>query len=306
MQKVLFTIGLLFLTGVCHSQKSLDIVSVSGRYGIPSRYADGAGGRATERGVLVNLKLPVVLPKANIWFTDVTYTWSGVDFSTVLPVTEADPVDLHAFVVQTGWVKYFDNKSALQLLFVPRFMTDLVNPRRDAWQFGGVGLFERQFSPALTMKFGALYNAEIAGPMVVPLVGVDWQISTKWFLAGLFPIYGKLGYRVSQNFTTGLSHFGLFTSYRLSGGVYAGDFMERRSIDLTLFAERRLFGNLFMEARFGYALDRGYEQYHAGSKVDFRLSIIKFGDHRGEPVNQEFGDGFIANLRAVYRIPTPP
>jgi hypothetical protein len=97
----------------------------------------------------------------------------------------------------------------------------------------------------------------------------------------------------------------LITSYALHGPDYAGDYMERTSIDICGFSRYKLAGNWFLEGRLGYALGRNYEQYHADQKIDFRLSIIKFGDTRGEPQNVTFSDGPIAELRLVYALPLP-
>ena len=61
--------------------------------------------------------------------------------------------------------------------------------------------------------------------------------------------------------------------------------------------------NLFLEGRVGYALARNYKQYHKGETVDLKISIIKIGDDRGEPLNPIFNDGPIINARLVYSLP---
>lgn len=291
----------LLTTNACFAQQSIDLLTLSGRLGFPSEY-DGGAGTAKETGALANFKLPLVFNSNTIWYSNFTYTYSGVNFSQDLPLAEANPIRLHAFVLQTGLVQRFNPRSAIQVLFVPRYMSDMVNPGADGWQFGTVGLYEQHFGEQLKMRFGALYNDEIAGPLIVPLVGVDWHISQKWSIKGLLPIYGKIKYKINQRFNTGISFFGLFTSYDLTNPVYSHDYMERSSIDISAFLEMNLAGNIFVEGRLGYALARKYEQFRDGSEVDFRISIIKFGDNRGVPLNQQFGDGLIANLRVVYRL----
>lgn len=303
MTRILLLFSVFLLGSEVWAQESIDLITLSGRLGFPSDYTDNPSETANESGALVNLKIPVVLNKKSIWYSDFTYTYYGVNFSSELPIREAQPIRLHGFVFQTGLVQKLSDANSLQILIVPRYMSDMINPGSEGWQLGAVGLYEHRFGENLKMRFGALYNGEIAGSLVVPLVGIDWRITEKWSLTGLFPIYGKLNYRIDERFTTGLSHFGLFTSYDLTNPEYSNDNMERSSIDLSGFLQMNLVGNIFIEARLGYALDRKYEQYPDGSKVGFRLSIIKFGDHRGEPLNQQFQDGFIANLRVVYRLP---
>ena len=154
------------------------------------------------------------------------------------------------------------------------------------------------------MSFGAMYNQEFFGPYLVPLVNLDWQISERWSIAGLFPVYGKVKYQVNERLSTGLSHFGLITTYRLGDPEYEGDYIERKSIDETLFARYKLGGNFDVEARVGYALGRSYAQYEADQKVDFSLPLIGFGDDRVQK-NVSFHDGAIASLRFIYSVPIP-
>lgn len=301
---VLVLAGLLSANTVC-SQNSIDLFTISGRLGLPSEYDPVLPAKAKESGGLVNLKIPIVFSEKTIWYSNFSYTWSRVTNGLTLPQEVANPIDLHGFVLQTGLVQRIDDKQAFQLLFVPRFMSDFVSPAGDAWQFGAIGLFENKYSKNLLMRFGLLYNQELSGPLLVPLVDIDWKITPRWSITGLIPIYGKVNYELTERLTTGLSMFGLVTTYALSDPLYNTDYMERTSIDLTLFAKWNLTGNIFLEGRIGYALARNYNQYNKTKKVDLKISIFKIGDDRGDPINPVFRDGGIAELRFVYSLPLP-
>lgn len=148
-----------------------------------------------------------------------------------------------------------------------------------------------------------MYNGEIAGPLVVPLVDVDWKFAPRWSITGLLPVYGKVNFKLNDRTTTGVNFFGLVTSYTLSDAHYANDYMERTSIDITAFAKWKVVKNIFIEGRIGYALARNYKQYHKDETVDLKISIFKIGDDRGEPINPIFNDGPIINARLVYSLP---
>ena len=285
-----------------YSQNSIDLLTLSGKYGFPSSYEPAQPSKATESEVLANIKIPIVFNDKTIWYSNFTYTYMHVGNSLDLGNEIANPINLNGFVLQTGLVQRIDEKRAFQLLFVPRFMSDMVNPGSDAWQFGAIGLFENRFNKNLLMRFGVLYNQEMSGPLLVPLVDIDWQITPRWSITGLLPIYGKVNYKISERTTTGFSLFGLVTSYALSDPDYSMDYMERTSIDLSLFAKWKMVGNIYLEGRFGYALARRYNQYNKDQTIDLKVSILKFGDDRGEPVNPVFNDGLIANLRLVYSL----
>lgn len=292
---------LLGLTDAC-GQESIDLVTVSGRYGLPTAYHQ-IPGKATESSLLANAKLPLVFSDNTIWFNNLTYTFSQVDHSPTEQGVSIPQTRLHGFILQTGLVQRLDEKRAVQLLFVPRFMSDLQTPGAEAWQFGAIGLYEHRFNENLRLRFGAMYNQEMSGPLLVPLIDVLWQLNNRWSISGLLPIYGKVKYQASDRFSTGLAYFGLITSYALSE-PFAGDtYMERTSIDFTIFGRWKAFGNLHVEGRVGYAIDRNYEQYHNSENIDLRVSILKIGDNRSEPANVTFRDGPIAELRLVYNLP---
>ncbi|MFT6996683.1 MAG: hypothetical protein ACJAQ4_000424 [Cryomorphaceae bacterium] len=294
---------IVFLAFQCYGQERIDLLTVSSRWGQPSAFND-FDGEAQESGLLLNLKLPVVLSEKTIWYNNFTYTNSAVKSDFDSPELSAPDLNLHAFILQTGLVQKLKNDQAIQVLFVPRFMSDLKDPGSGAWQFGAIVLYEKRYSEKLRMRYGFLFNQELAGPLLVPLVDVLWQFRPKWSLSGLFPIYGKLNYHANEKLTVGLSHFGLITSFDL-GEESSGTYMERTSIDLSLFARYNLFGNVFAEGRLGYALDRNYEQYDEDENIDLRISIFRIGDNRGDPLNATFADGLIASLRVVYSLPLP-
>lgn len=295
----------LLLTFSSHvfGQESIDLITLSGRYGVPSPYDNPALKKSAEWGGLINVKVPIVFSKKTIWYTNITYTASSIANNNTLPDSMLSPIRLHGFIMQTGLVQRFNDETAIQLLFVPRYMTDGDKVSDYAWQFGGVALFEKKHSERLTMRYGAMYNQEKSGPLIVPLVDVNWKINSKWSIVGLLPIYGKVNYHVNEDLTAGLSFFGLLTSYDLNQAKYGFDYMERSSIDITLFARKRLFNNVFGEVRAGYALSRSYAQYHRDDKIDLRISLIKIGDHQGNPVNYQIEDGIIFKFRLVYNLP---
>ncbi len=283
-------------------QETIDLVTVSGRYGVPSVYQQ-IPGQATESAFLANAKLPLQFSENTIWLNNLTYNYSQINHNPAALGVEIPQTRLHGFILQTGLVQRFDKKRAVQLLFVPRFMSDLQTPGADAWQFGAIGLYEHRFNEKLRLRFGAMYNQEMSGPLLVPLIDVLWKMSDRWSITGLLPIYGKVKYQANERFSTGLAYFGLITSYALSE-PFAGDtYMERTSIDFTLFGRWRAFGNIHVEGRLGYAIDRNYEQYLKAENIDLRVSILKIGDNRGEPLNTTFRDGPIAELRLVYNLP---
>ena len=120
----------------------------------------------------------------------------------------------------------------------------------------------------------------------------------------MLPIFAKVNYFISENTTLGLSHFALTTSYRLGNPNYQNDYIERTSIDLSLFLRQRITGNIHVEGRIGHTINRKYAQYVEDDKIALRLMIFDIGDDRVLK-NTIFKNGLIANLRLVYNLPIP-
>ncbi len=299
----LFVCVMLLAYITTKAQQSIDLITVSGQFSPKVHYLE-IPAKATETTGLVNIKLPVVFKNnKTIWYTDLTYNYSSVNSSVNFGDSLYNPIQLHGFILQTGWVQKFSRDRAIQLLLAPRLMSDFQNMDSRSLQLGAIGLFEKKFSDKLIMRFGAMYNQDLFSSMLVPLIYLDWQVgNSKWNVSGLVPIYAKIGYRFNERFTAGVAQFGLVTSYALGGEGHNGDYMERKSIDLTAFGRYRLKGNFHLEARVGYALSRDYAQYAGDDKMDFRITVISLGDDRLRK-NQRFEDGLIANLRLVYNLP---
>ncbi|HPJ59975.1 MAG TPA: DUF6268 family outer membrane beta-barrel protein, partial [Bacteroidales bacterium] len=242
--------------------------------------------------------------ESTFWLVSLNHFYFNVKGDDAIPTGIINPVKLNGFIGRTGLYKKFDNGLGIQILFAPRYMTDFEGGGGKCFQAGGVLLIEKIFSEKLTMSFGAQYNQELFGPFLVPIINVDWQISQKWKFTGMLPVYSKLSYKVNENLDAGLAHFGLTTSYYLGNSDYAGDYIERNCIDLTLYARQRIAGNIFFEFRGGMALGRSYGQYAADQKVSFGLPLYYIGDERTVK-NTNFNGGPILDLRLVYNIKLP-
>ncbi len=115
----------IFILGICTSfyisaQSSLELFTVSGRYGFPQEYESTYTGKAMETGVLVNLQFPIPFSKSTIWYSQLTNTTFWVNNDNNMPADIANPIMIPGFILQTGLYKKFSNGRGMQLLFAPR------------------------------------------------------------------------------------------------------------------------------------------------------------------------------------------
>jgi hypothetical protein len=286
------------------AQRTLDLVSLTGRYGLPQEYKENYTGKATEYGSINSITAGIKLSEKTKIPISFNHFYFNVQGDPEIPEDLANPIIINGFILRTGWYQYFGNGHAIQLMVAPRLMTDFKNVDGNSFQIGGLAVYEKTFKEELTMSFGAIYNQELFGPYLVPLVDLHWQISPKWRIDGMIPVTLRVVYSVNDNMSVGFNHFGLITTYALGHDAYAGDYMERQSIDLSLFLRHRLGGNFFVEGMAGYAVGRKYKQYAGDQKVNFAIPLVTFGDDRVAK-NVTFNDGMILTLKLVYNIPFP-
>ncbi len=103
-----------FVLGICTSfsisaQSSLDLFTVSGRYGFPQEYESTYTGKATETGMLVNVQLPIPFSESTIWYSQLTNTTFWVNNDNTMPADIANPIMISGFILQTGLYKKFSN-----------------------------------------------------------------------------------------------------------------------------------------------------------------------------------------------------
>lgn len=228
-----------------------DILSLSGRYGLPQEYKEVYEGKATEIGMLNSLTAGFKLAPKTMFAINVNHFYFNVKDEAEMPEDIASPIKINGFILRAGIIQEFNNGGKLQVLIAPRLMSDFKNMDGNSFQFGGLLTYQNDLNESLNLGFGAMFNQELFGPYLVPLFLLDWQASERWYIEGMIPVTLKVHYRVNKGLDVGFNHFGLITSYALGDENYAGDYMERQSIDLSLFARQKLYKNFFIEGWWG-------------------------------------------------------
>jgi len=281
-----------------------DVLSLSGRYGLPQEYKDTYEGEATETGMLNALNAAFKLaPKTRVGI-NLNHFYFNVKDEAEMQAGIASPINVHGIILRAGILQEFNNGGELRLLIAPRLMSDFQNMDGNSFQIGGIASYQNDVNTKMMLGFGAIYNQELFGPYMVPLFLLEWQATDRWFIEGMIPVTLKVHYRVNEGLDVGFNHFGLVTSYALGDEDYAGDYIERQSIDLSLFARQRLYKNIFIEGMVGRTFGRSYGQYAGDQTVSFAIPLVKFGDDRTAK-NVTFKDGMIFTLKLIFNMKVP-
>jgi hypothetical protein len=309
MQKTALILVLLSLFLAAEAQETIDVLALSGRYGLPKEYTDQLySGKATETGMVNSLTAGFKVAKNTKFAINVNHFYFHVngDPEPDFPPGTVDPVNINGILLRVGIQQNFTKGRTLLLLAGPMLMSDFRNLDGNSFQLGAMATWSRRYNENLKIGFGAMYITQFFGPYLVPILDLNWKFAPKWRLTGLIPINARVEYTVNDNMLVGLNHFGLITTYYLGDEDYAGDYLERQSIDLSLFARHRIAGPVFVEFMAGRALGRKYRQYAGDQKVDFAIPLVTFGDNR--VIRNEyaaFGDGLILTLKLILNLPVP-
>ena len=92
---------LAVIAGMCISlqaQKTLDILTISGRYGLPQSYKETYQGYATEAGTFLGLTAPIQLSENTIIVNNLNHFYFNVQGDSEIPDGIANPININGFI----------------------------------------------------------------------------------------------------------------------------------------------------------------------------------------------------------------
>jgi len=210
------------------------------------------------------------------------------------------PVNYYSLGLTLTYNQKFSNNNSFLFVLLPKYNSDLLNSSSEAWQLGFLSYYTKRSSDTYLWKAGVYINSEFFGLLVVPVYGLDWDINSRFSIEGLLPIWAKINYNVSEKFDLGFSYLGLISSYRLTG-EFNNDYTSRFAIEPALYAEVALMKNIYLKGKLGYTMSRKYPVYDRDDKLDWKLSLIKFGEDRTQ-LNPVIKNGLFIEFTLAYRI----
>ena len=98
-----------------YSQESLDVLTLSGRYGFPQAYDSIYTSKAKEYGAMASLVAPIQMNEKSIWYNSLNYFFFHVGNDEDTPPEIMNPIDLHGFILRTGLYQKFSRDRAVQI-----------------------------------------------------------------------------------------------------------------------------------------------------------------------------------------------
>ena len=287
---------LVFLCLICvlykaYGQNHIDLVNLYWRNSPYNQIDQNADDNFHFNSFVGNFKLPVVIGEKSTVVL-------GSEFLQSRFRSENLGLSVISLNLQLGFMYQLTDKFKSLVMFVPKIATtDFASVKSKSFQYGGLMLNTVERNDNFEWKFGAYYNSEFFGPMLVPLFGFKWNISEKHNLKIIAPVELEYAYQPRARFRTGVKFIGTNASYRLGGNNY----LDQADNNVWAFTDFYFTKNLVLNLKAGHSVLRKYRIYPENEKMGLKLGPVNVGDKRtfSAPL---FNEGWSFELRFLFRL----
>lgn len=246
----------------CVSQPYIDLVNVQYINSPDDGFLDQKKNKTSLRHFSISTTLPFQLKNKTDAFivSPIFETWS----SEVYPLNN-NSSNLYGLMLPVTFLKTLNNPDWSILSTIILRQNGYKMDMNQNMQIGGAVLVNFKANENLRYKAGIYLNKEFFGIFVMPLLGVDWQISKKTNLFGVLPGNMTLEHKLHKNLYTGASFRAVTNSYRLDSGYWRID--ENR---LGIFIDYYLPKNILLNFEAGHSILR---KMRTGEKNKFRTDL---------------------------------
>ncbi len=247
-----------------------------------------------------NVTLPISLENGNAILSGLVY--GHLDLSLV---PGGDRETFSAMTLKMGMNLKHSEKWSTTFLLLPKIASNFEEEiRKEDFQVGGLLLFKKKKSEHLIYKFGAYANADRFGPFLVPLFGGYYQ-KNKLEIDAIIPSYAIINYSLTENISAGVNWRATVRSYNRTTSL---NLHQRLSLAYIHHLSNEIAGHVNYEpikgvivrAMGGIAVGRSFRTYQNSDKIDFGLSLFRFGDDRAA-LNPGFANGAFFRTEIAYR-----
>jgi hypothetical protein len=246
-----------------------------------------------------DVTLPITVSDRVVFMTGTT----AEGFRARLDDSSQESASAKGLLVKLGCSVQHSERFRMTYLFLPRYSGDGGKWQRNDMQWGGLAMGKWKKSDSWTWQFGAMYNSELFGPFVVPLLGFyAHKPQSRWEANFMLPASADVNFAVSPKFRVGSSFVSAVRSYFLNDIQYTSTdaYWVKSTNELYGYVQWEPAKGLILQGRVGFSVARRFSLYELGDQVDWALMAIKFGDDRTR-LNTLFADSPILQLRLIYR-----
>jgi hypothetical protein len=174
----------------------------------------------------------------------------------------------NTFSVPITFQKALSPKYAILATFIPTLSSDLKDISGEDMLYSAAVMLKIRKSATFSYSIGAAYSRQFFGNVLIPIVGIDWNISDRWTFSGTLPVSEKIKYKFSDKNFAGVS-----ADFSIGGGSYrlskktGSDYLQVQQLRSSLFYEYVPAKNFSIQISAGYNFSQQLDRYTKDQKV---------------------------------------
>jgi hypothetical protein len=174
----------------------------------------------------------------------------------------------NSFSLPLTFQKSLSPKYALLATFIPTLSSDLKDVSGEDMLYSAAVMLRIRKSATFSYSIGAAYSRQFFGTVLIPIVGIDWNINDRWTFSGTLPVSEKIKYKLSNKSFTGVN-----ADFSIGGGSYrlsnktGSDYLQVQQLRGSLFYEYVPAKNFSIQISAGYNFSQKLDRYDKDQKV---------------------------------------
>lgn len=280
------------------SQNSVDLANVYFRTS-PFNHQENKGGQKHMNILGFDAKFPLVINQNNVLVFGAEHQQLKIHSLD----NEERSTSYFSNGLQMGIEHRWNKRSKTVLMGFSRLNSDFNSVDISHFQQGGLLLNTTARSEKFEWKYGAYYNTEFYGPLIVPLFGFNWTVNEVFMVKMVLPVSIDLSYKSDSNLVAGIRFEGVNASYRTNQNQSkTPSYLDRSDNNLWAYTEFEIGKNVWFHVKAGHSILRNYTLYTNDQQVRGKVGPINIGDSRKNDIHG-FKDGLSLEARLIYRLP---
>jgi hypothetical protein len=174
----------------------------------------------------------------------------------------------NSFSLPLTFQKSLSPKYALLATFIPTLSSDLKDVSGEDMLYSAAVMLRIRKSATFSYSIGAAYSRQFFGTVLIPIVGIEWNINDRWTFSGTLPVSEKIKYKLSNKSFTGVN-----ADFSIGGGSYrlsnktGSDYLQVQQLRGSLFYEYVPAKNFSIQISAGYNFSQKLDRYDKDQKV---------------------------------------
>ena len=206
-----------------------------------------------------------------------------------------------SFATNLVFSKSHNEFLTVRYILMPKLLGNPSKTNTKVTQLGFAALANKLLNETANISYGFLYNNQLFGPFIVPLIGYYTKVNDIEVNI-LLPQNMDVNYKVNPNIFIGLKFNGKMNSYALESnafGLNQNTYLSANENQLGTYLDYN-YKNFHFSIFGGYSFMSSYKIYSDLDRTNLSLFMLKFGDNRYQ-LNDDLKNGYVIKSSVYYR-----